>query len=63
MTFAQLNDWALRAKRVMSDEYTISWGLTMEETLEFSIEDLNYLHNEYGLNMVKDNRGCLAFTK
>lgn len=63
MKFVELNDWALKAKKVLKDEYTESWGLTLDDTLQFSIEDLYFIHKEYGLNMTKDDRGCLAFTR
>ena len=63
MKFAQLNDVALKAKKVLKDEYTEAWGLTLDDTLQFTIEDLYFIHKEYGLNITMDNRGCLAFTR
>ena len=59
MSIFELNNFAERAKRMLA-ETTISWGITLEDTLKFTIEDLYYLNKNFGLNITMDDRGCLS---
>ena len=63
MLKVELAQLAARVAKMFENKNLVSWGMTLDETESLSLDDLYYLHSEYGLNMVKDNRGCLAFTR
>lgn len=62
MTKVELGKWAEKANKVLSEHCT-EWGLTLDETERFSLEDITYLFETYGISSIMDDRGCLTFVK
>ena len=62
MTKVELDKWADKANKVLSEHCT-EWGLSLNETERFSLGDLVYLSENYGISSIMDNRGCLTFVK
>ena len=62
MTKVELGKWAEKANMVLNDNCT-EWGLTLDETERFSLGDIVYLSEKYGISSIMDDRGCLTFIK
>ena len=62
MTKAELNKWAEKISRMLNDHCT-EWGLSLDETERFSLGDIVYLFETYGISSIIDYRGCLTFIK
>ena len=62
MTKEELGQWAEKANRVLNDHCT-EWGLSLMETEMFTLGDIAYLYENYGISSIIDDRGCLMFVK
>ena len=62
MTKAELNKWAEKISRMLN-ENCVEWGLSLDESERFSLGDITWLNENYGISSIIDDRGCLTFIK
>ena len=62
MTKVELDKWAEKVSRMLN-ENCVEWGLSLNETERFSLGDIVYLFETYGISSIIDYRGCLTFIK